>query len=89
MQTVRIETTQPGRVIERLHDQGLLGAWRDIGGIDLRSWQCGNRLAIGAEDGPNSATLEAHGRALVLEHELDAEGWFIRATIEAIARQAN
>lgn len=88
MQTVTIQTAQPAQVLRTIHDQGALSAWRQIGGVDLQSWLLGNRLVIGAEDGPNSAVVEASPGALMVVHATDAEGWFARAAVEAIARRS-
>lgn len=79
MQTVTIQTMrEPAQVIRTIHDQRALSAWRTIGGVDLQSWLLGNRLVIGAEDGPNTAIVEASPSGLMLEHATDAEGWFVR-----------
>lgn len=87
MQTVTIQTAQPAQVIRMIHDQDTLSAWRTIGGVDLQSWLLGNRLVIGAEDGPNTAVVEASPSGLMVEHATDAEGWFALAAIEAMARR--
>lgn len=89
MQTVTIDTRAPGapaRIIRQIHERDILSAWRTIAGIDLRSWLVGSRLTIGAEDGPNTAVIEADGQSLHIEHETDAEGYFVRAAVEAAAR---
>lgn len=87
MQTVTIQTMrEPAQVIRTIHDQRALSAWRTIGGVDLQSWLLGNRLVIGAEDGPNTAIVEASPSGLMLEHATDAEGWFVRAAVELAAR---
>jgi hypothetical protein len=88
MQTV-INTGGPAMtLLGEIHaKETLSGAWRQIAGVDLRSWLLGNRMVIGADDGPNSAVVVASGAALSIEHENDAEGWFIRAAIEAMARR--
>ena len=91
MQTVTIDTRAPdvpARIIRQIHEHEMLGAWRTIGGADLRSWLIGSRLVVGAEDGPNTAVIEADGHALHIEHEADAEGWFVRAAVELVARIA-
>lgn len=86
MQTVTIDTREPARIIRQIHERDVLGAWHTIGGADLRSWLVGSRLTIAAEDGPNTAVIEADGHALHIEHESDADGWFVRAAVELAAR---
>lgn len=91
MQTVTIDTRAPdapARIIRQIHERDVLGAWRAIAGIDLRSWLIGSRLVVGAEDGPNTAVIEADGHTLHIEHESDADGWFVRAAVEAMARHS-
>lgn len=86
MQTVTIDTREPARIIRQIHERDVLGAWRSITGIDLRSWLVGSRLTIAAEDGPNTAVIEANDHTLHVEHEANAEGWFVRGAIEAAVR---
>lgn len=86
MQTVTIDTREPARIIRQIHEHDMLGTWRQLGGLELRSWLVGDRLTIGAEDGPNTATIVANDETLRIEHETDAEGWFVRAAIELAAR---
>lgn len=89
MQTVTIDTRAPGapaRIIRQIHEHDMLSAWHSLGGAELRSWLIGARLVVGAEDGPNTAVIEAGTDALVIEHEADADGWFVRAAVELAAR---
>ena len=86
MQTVTIDAREPSRIIRQIHEHDVLGAWRSLGGADLRSWLIGSRLVVGAEDGPNTAVIEANDNALHIEHEADADGWFVRAAVELAAR---
>lgn len=91
MQTVIFDTrgVPAMTLLGEIHaTERLSGAWRQIAGVDLRSWLLGNRMVIGADDGPNSAVVVASGAVLNLEHADDAEGWFIRAALEAMARRA-
>lgn len=79
-------------LMRQMHERDTMQHWRALAGVDVQSWRIGNdALVFGADCGPNVARITARGdmfgaRHLIVDHESDAEGLAVAATVMALSR---